>query len=298
VAWTRGLLLEPSQAPWWAQSHLGAGFGNWSGGRGSLIVGGRAIDNRSRLGELTVTLIDGVVSVESVSPQPLEGFSSGNSFYSDGVSYPWLIEDDRGKSMLFTGWKRRNDGRFWNHLGIAAFSEKLKIWCPQPTPILPDELEGTGSAAAADPEGSQLAVTVFSGWEQVRGRDTPMYQVHWASLSRGKKCRLEGPIEGLPRGTGIAVARPSFLATKRGLFAWFSVRVDHDYHVIGGEIIDGKFIGKPTLDLNPSGIGWDANSCEYAHVSISGDYLVAPYNGDGFGKTGIGLAVMPLDSLD
>ena len=47
--------------------------------------------------------------------------------------------------------------------------------------------------------------------------------------------------------------------------------------------------------IEPSSAGWDADSVEYPHVFEHGGRLWMLYNGNGYGRTGFGIAVLEDD---
>jgi hypothetical protein len=75
---------------------------------------------------------------------------------------------------------------------------------------------------------------------------------------------------------------------------WFSHRGER-YRIGYAESADGlhwqRCDGRAAIDVSPS--GWDAESVEYPCVVAAGGGEHMLYNGNGYGRTGIGLASRP-----
>jgi len=103
-----------------------------------------------------------------------------------------------------------------------------------------------------------------------------------------------------------ATARPSVLkewVNGQEIYRmWYSrrdlldFRIDkkHDYRAGYAESLDGinwnRMDDQVGIDVSPE--GWDSNAIAYPYVIRIKDQLVMFYNGNGFGKTGFGYAVL------
>ena len=290
--WQRSVLVQPKSDKWWMTSHTGAACLKWQDEIGSIIIGGRAQDNRSRLGYMEVVLEANALALCSISEEPLLDVGPLGSFYQDGVSYPWRFQQGNVKSLLFTGW-RRTDSGFENHLGLASWDDNENAWVPDPRPIFPDEQFGTGSACYfEDQNGPGLLVTRFSGWFTSRQRSIPRYAVWIARLASDQLWELREPLKGISVSSRQAVARPAVVRTHGETLLWLSLREENSYRLIGGRLEGQAFIRDPSLDIAPAPAnGWDSQMTEYAAPAIALERLVVLYNGNGFGKTGLGVAI-------
>jgi len=74
---------------------------------------------------------------------------------------------------------------------------------------------------------------------------------------------------------------------------WYSYR-GSKYRIGYAESKDGiSWIRKDSeVGIDVSSSGWDSDMIEYPHVFDHGGQLYMLYNGNGYGKTGIGLAVL------
>lgn len=94
-------------------------------------------------------------------------------------------------------------------------------------------------------------------------------------------------------GSYQAFSRPCVVYYKKKWRMWFSYRGNQDLYKIGyAESIDlEKWIIKES-GISTSEIGWDSEMVCYPYVFEYNEKLYMLYNGNGYGKTGIGLAVL------
>jgi hypothetical protein len=89
------------------------------------------------------------------------------------------------------------------------------------------------------------------------------------------------------------MSRPSVLIENEVHRMWFSYR-GKSYRIGYAESLDGRSWQRldKLCNLEPSGSGWDATSVEYPCVIKHDDQLFMFYNGDRFGATGFGIALL------
>ena len=89
------------------------------------------------------------------------------------------------------------------------------------------------------------------------------------------------------------IGRPCVVKDRETYKMWYSYRGDA-YKIGYAESPEGlsweRRDQEAGIDVSPS--GWDSEMICYAHVIESDGNLYMLYNGNGFGKTGIGLAVV------
>jgi hypothetical protein len=81
--------------------------------------------------------------------------------------------------------------------------------------------------------------------------------------------------------------------------AWFSVRgklsyrnnTNESYKIKSATLINGDWIRNKEVDLDISTEGWDSEMVAYPYVIKENNKLIMFYNGNQFGKTGIGYAI-------
>ena len=81
--------------------------------------------------------------------------------------------------------------------------------------------------------------------------------------------------------------------------AWFSVRgklsyrdnINESYKIKSATLINGEWIRDKEINLDISSEGWDNEMVAYPYIIKENNKLIMFYNGNGFGKTGIGYAI-------
>ena len=84
--------------------------------------------------------------------------------------------------------------------------------------------------------------------------------------------------------------------------AWFSVRgkvyyrnnPKESYKIKTATLIKDKWIRDKNVDLDISQEGWDSEMVAYPYIIKENNNLIMFYNGNNFGKTGIGYATQPI----
>jgi hypothetical protein len=90
-----------------------------------------------------------------------------------------------------------------------------------------------------------------------------------------------------------AISRPTVLR-ENGLYRmWFSHR-GHSYRIGYADSRNGILWNRRDKDvgMDVSESGWDSEMIEYPFVFRHGERLYMLYNGNGYGRTGVGLAVL------
>lgn len=100
-----------------------------------------------------------------------------------------------------------------------------------------------------------------------------------------------------PLSPGSILATPCVLPSGNGYRMWYSLKVHGRYRIGGADSVDGLSWSRKddTLGMVASGSGWDSKDVAYPNVFEHDDMFFMLYNGDGYGRTGFGLAVWTPD---
>jgi hypothetical protein len=132
------------------------------------------------------------------------------------------------------------------------------------------------------------------GWRSIAQGMTASYEVRYAESSDGVAWRKTGRTSiGLEPGE-IAIARPCVLRDSEGYTMWFCARGGHEQYRLGvARSSDGLswVRDRSGAGLEPSKEGWDSEMIAYPHVFDHGANRYMLYCGNGFGRSGFGLAV-------
>ena len=252
-----------------------------------------------------------LVTGESLTPI-LEAGEVG-TFDHFGIMPTSIINIAKGiKFMYYVGWSVRTDVPYHNALGLAISRDNGETWVKYSNgPVLGCchwEPGFVGTAEVCFHENESEFLMYYSScrhWESVGGKLEPVYDLKIARSVDGINWAGSGTAIMLhPHEGGIAAAR--IKRNQLGYFKmWFSVRGKQDYRdnsqnsyrIEGATSYDGfnwKRTG-PEL-LASSGESWDSEMAAYPYVIDNVNGLLMLYNGNGFGRTGIGFATC--DNLD
>ena len=124
-----------------------------------------------------------------------------------------------------------------------------------------------------------------------------LHVIHHASSHDGHEWHRSGLVVPFELGRAQAFSRPTVVQNKKGDFdMWFSYRSGSgEKYRIGYATSENGVNWK--LDLENAGItvsasGWDSEMIEYPFVFDHEGSRYMLYNGNGYGQTGFGLAVI------
>ena len=140
-----------------------------------------------------------------------------------------------------------------------------------------------------------------TGWDTTSGRPESRYEIRYAESPDG--VRWHGEDRGClaPRSDGEANTRAWVVRDEGAYRMWFSYRSvlgfrdnrEHSYRIGYAESEDGVSWERrdDEAGLGPSEDGWDSEMAAYGCVYEHAGARHLLYNGNGFGRTGIGHAV-------
>lgn len=262
-----------------------------------VFFSGRDAQNRSSVGAVDIDLAKRQVLYEH--PAPFFEHGAPGSFYADGVSIGNCYESARGRFMLFMGWSSPPDGHWWGQIGRLRVDEQLQLSLDgQGEPFM--KLDARDPISLSYPwverEGpSQLRMWYGSTLQWDAGNREMIHLIRQATSIDGEQWhKLDAD---LPHRLGQAQAfsRPTVVRDEEGHHMWFSYRSGsgQTYRIGYAHSQDGR---EWRLALEHAGIdvsadGWDAEMIEYPFVLEHDGQRYMFYNGNGYGRTGFGLAV-------
>lgn len=263
-----------------------------------IFFSGRDEQHRSSVGAVDVDIVQRKVITEHYSPFFEHG--SARSFYSDGVSIGNCYEVNGVRYMLFMGWQNPSGGHWRGDIGRLIVSPELLLQVEGEEPFM--------GCDATDP------ISLSYPWVQARlsggfdmwygstltwdaGNGEMLHVIHHALSDDGSNWDRTGLAVPYELGIAQAFSRPTTVLNDSGDFEmWFSFRsgAGEKYHIGYARSGDGR---NWTLDLDGAGInvspsGWDSEMIEYPFVLDHDGARYMLYNGNGYGKTGFGLAVL------
>lgn len=239
------------------------------------------------------------------SNHPILELGSNGNFDCAGVMPTEIISLGTSKHLYYVGWTNRKDVPYHNSLGLAISLDNGETWKKASEgPVfnscfLESGFVGTISIIQEQDHFRGYYLSCRQ-WEKINGRMEPFYDIKLAtSFDNGISWIPENITCVKLRQNEGGISKASVLKTDKGYEMWFSFRGKSDYRFKGAESYrigyasssDGIiWYRKEEIELDLSLDGWDCEMVAYPHIVIDENKILMFYNGNGFGKTGIGYA--------
>ncbi|WP_127806785.1 hypothetical protein [Hydrogenophaga sp. NH-16] len=263
-----------------------------------VFYSGRDEANRSSVGAVDIDIVRREVVTDH--HRPFFEHGPAGSFFADGVSIGNCYEAGGVRYMLFMGWQAPAGGHWRGDIGRLIVDPDLTLRLDGAEPFMGgDAVDPISLSYPWVLRGAAGGFDMWYGstrtWDA--GNGEMLHILRHARSDDGHRWTRTG--EGVPYALGHAQAfsRPTVVRNGRGdLDMWFSYRSGsgESYRIGYARSDDGIHW---TLDVQRAGIsvsdsGWDAEMIEYPYVFDHKDQRYMLYNGNGYGRTGFGLAVL------
>ena len=263
-----------------------------------IYFSGRDIDNQSSVGAIDIDIVNRKIIKEYRQPFFEHGLES--SFYSAGVSIGNCYQVNDLTYMLFMGWQNPKEGHWRGDIGRLIVKSDLSLELESEAPFMgSDSVDPISLSYPWVTKNERGDYSMWYGsttlWNA--GNNEMLHVINYASSSDGNNWNREGLAVPYELGKAQAFSRPTIVGNlEAGFEMWFSFRSGsgEKYRIGYALSQDGK---KWELALDDVGIdvsldGWDSDMIEYPFVFDHKNQRYMLYNGNGYGKTGFGLAVL------
>ena len=302
-----GLILEPDARVSWMVSHAMLPVpapAPPNATRRALYVTGRNAAGCGQVGRCQIDLSGDRPLVSNIEPEPVVVTGPLGAFDDRGASASALVEGEDGRWFLYyTGWTTGVTVPFYVFVGLAVSEDGgASFRKVSRAPILErsdDDPFLTGHPAVLLDNGVwRMWYASGSAWALVDGQPRHYYHIKYAESQDGISWRRTGRVcidYGSP--DEYALARPWVVRTGDGYRMWYSRRGDA-YRIGYAESRDGLTWERRDNEagLDVSREGWDSEMIEYPCVFDAGGRSWMLYNGNAFGRSGVGCAVRPAAS--
>jgi len=297
MAWVkRGLLIAPrGQAPW-VGTH--AALPAVLPGRDTARVyfSSRDAANRSHIG---------YAELDFGAPEPRPAFASApvlspgalGAFDDAGVTTSCVMAHEGRVYLFYTGWALGVSVPFYLHTGLAVSDDDGRTFARVSAAPLLDRID-IDPLLNASPwvlvEDGVWRMWYVSGTAWDAGPQPPRHRYHikYAESADGRHWRRAGHVcLDYAAADEYAFGRPCVVRDGDTYRMWFCVRGDR-YRMGYAESPDGLVWTRHDARsvVTVSDQGWDAEMIAYPAVADVGGRRVLLYNGNDYGRTGIGLA--------
>lgn len=302
LRWTKlGLIFRPDSRLPWMRTHAAAPAPlQLRGSTYRVFFACRDADNRSHVGFFDIDL-DQPERIISVSEEPVLVPGPLGYFDDHGVYASCALRHDDLVYLYTIGW---NPGPkpplFYSSIGLAISRDGGTTFQKYGrSPIMErsdfDPCLVTGPVVLK--EGSRWRMWYVSGvnWEIKDGAAQSLYHIKYAESDNGIDWRRDGTVCIDNSGPGERnISRTCVVREENEYHAWFSSSRGDGYRIGFAVSRDGiLWERKPTpkgLELSAS--GWDSEAMAYPYVIKHKNRWFMFYNGNGFGRDGVGLAVL------
>lgn len=243
-----------------------------------------------------------------VSNKPV--IEPGNKgMFDDCGAMPSCILDVNGETwMYYIGWNIRNTISYYNSIGLAISKDggvTFKKFSDGPL-FDRNYLEPFFNAAPyVLIENGIWKMWYLSNtkWVEFNGKNEPFYHIKYAESKNGIDWKREGKVAiDFKDGNECGIVRASVLKDNTVYKMWYSHRnlqnyrtdINNSYRIGYAESFNGiDWIRKDEkVGIDVSKNGWDSEMIEYPFVFDHKKERYMIYNGNTFGKTGFGYAVL------
>jgi predicted GH43/DUF377 family glycosyl hydrolase len=266
-----------------------------------VYFAGRDTKNRSHIGYFDIKL--GKTSrILQVCESALVAPGPAGTFDDSGCNTPWVVNHSGKKYLYYTGWSLGVTVPFYLFVGLAISDDGGQTFDKvSQTPILDrneiDPYLAASSCVIIDKGIWKMWYVSGTRWEIVNGRARYCSHIKYSTSSDGIHWNRNGrvcidhryPAEHI-------IGRPCVLK-KNGIYEmWYSCRGEN-YRVGYATSNDGLTWQRKDEEagIGVSEKGWDSEMICYPYVFEHSGTMYMLYNGNGYGKTGIGLATMATD---
>ena len=251
--------------------------------------------------DLDIDNLDTIINTKRTSIIP---WGPRGTFDDDGIMPACIISKNENFLMYYSGWNRRLTVPYHNTIGLAVSEDNGNSFKRMfDGPILDrshfDPFMVVTPWILNSDKWDMWYVSGIS-WLEIDGKLEPTYGIRHAQSTDGIFWIPEGKNVIPMRHAEEAIARPTIISYNNTYHMWYSYRNSRDFRDGNGSYKIGYSYSIDKINWTradhlagffKSGNEWDEFMQCYPYIiNINGSYYLF-YNGNSFGKTGIGLSI-------
>lgn len=243
----------------------------------------------------------------SLNSEPLFSLGELGTFDDNGIMPSCIVNIGNRKYLYYIGWNPQVTVSYRLSIGLAISDDSGKTFTKYSKgPICDRSIDepyfNTAPFIIVEEKIWKMWYISCTGWLKVNNYPEPKYHIKYAESSDGIFWKKTGIVCIDYDELTEAIGRPSIILEDGVYRMWYSYRKitnyrtskDCGYKIGYAESHDGKKWERKDylVGIQTSKDGWDSEMIEYCHIlEINGEKYMF-YNGNGFGKTGFGYAVL------
>jgi hypothetical protein len=269
-----------------------------------IYFGTRDGEGRSHIGYIDVDA-GNPKKILAISDRPLLPLGQLGTFDDSGIMPSWIVTSNSRKFFYYIGWNPQITVSYRLSIGLAV-SDGQEFVKYSDGPICDRSIDepffNTAPCVLIDRDRWRMWYISCTGWEFISGRAEPHYHVKYAESGDGIHWHKTGRVCIDYDDFASAIGRPCVFRNAGKYNMLYSYRSVRDYRVdskqsyrLGyAESNDGlTWTRKDTeVGIYRSESGWDSQMMEYCSIYEHKGRRFLFYNGNGFGETGFGYAVL------
>jgi hypothetical protein len=297
VGWHKqGRIFEPSGQASWIGTHAALPVAEPTATGHRIYFSSRDGQGRSHIGYGELAHHE-PFTLERLSPEPVLSPGALGAFDDAGVTSSCLVQRDRRRFFYYTGWSLGVSVPFYLSAGLAVSDSDGPFVRVSQAPLLDrcavDPYLTASPWVIAEETRWRMWYVSATEWALIDGRPRHKYLIKYAESADGIVWNRTGVVcIDYKSHEEHAIARPCVVKDGDRYRMWYSYRGDA-YRIGYAESDDGiRWVRRDDIaGIGVSADGWDAAMVGYAFVFDDGPRRYMLYNGNDYGRTGIGLAV-------
>jgi hypothetical protein len=253
--------------------------------------------SRSYTGFVIIDITEPTQILE-ISASPVLSPGALGEFDDSGAMATWLAKDADSRFLYYIGWNLGVTVPFRNSIGLAIGDTDNRFVRYANGPIVDRSMKEPHFCASCcvipGNDCWRMWYLSCTGWSHVNGKLQHHYHIKYAESSDGIHWRRDSLVAiDYANDDEYAISRPSVIRDNDCWKMWYSFRGD-SYRIGYAESENGRnWIRRDNLaGIDVSQTGWDSEMVEYPFVFDHRGQRFMMYNGNGYGKTGVGIAVL------
>lgn len=306
----KGLIYVPDGSLEWSQTHAQIPTPiQYDKDTIRVFFATRNKDGKTQTGYVDLD-IDNPSKIKSIGNKPIIRMGKPG-LHDDSGAMPFCVFNDNNEyKFYYTGWHIPTTVSYDLTIGMCRSKDLDEFNKISKGPLISKNMyEPFWAAAPCIIKEEKLYKMWYIScydWVEIEGKLEPVYNIKYSESIDGINWKLSNDVTIKTKFENEALGRPWVIKEDNIYKMWYSTRGSENYrnktgshYMIGyAESIDGKNWERHD---NISGIGlsdegWDSEMIEYASIFKYKNKKYMFYNGNGFGRSGFGYAVLKDDN--